>query len=157
VVEDYGSLQSLTADFHLEFVGSAAKLLTLAVASMPGGGGDSPPAGPSFVEPPSDMGGAPGIPPDVVTPGDGIPDGPTGGTLGETESAGGGLSDGGVRPSGEDVAGGGPGGGAGGVRGEVAGGAGLPFTGYAAWAAAGIGAAMTTSGVILRDALRRRR
>jgi hypothetical protein len=158
VVEDYGSLQRLTADFHVEFVGSVTKLVTMAVASAPWtGGGDPPPAGPSVVEPPPDMGGGPGGPPDAPTPGDGVPDSPTGGTLGEAESRRGGLDYGSVPPSGEDLAAGGPGGAAGGVREEVAGGAGLPFTGYASWAAAGIGAAMTTSGVILRDMLRRRR
>ena len=160
-VVDYGSLQSLTADFDVAFVGSVTKLVTMAVASMPGGGGggDPSPAGASGVEPPPDMGTtAPGTPPDVVTPADGAPDGPSAGELGETESRRG-AGDGNVRPAGDDPSssGGAPGAGTGGVREEVAGGAGLPFTGYAAWAAAGIGAAMTTSGVILRDMVRRRR
>jgi hypothetical protein len=158
VVDDYGSLQSLTADFDVEFVGSVTKLVTMAVASVPGGGGgDSPPAGPAFVGSPSDISNSPGIPPDVVTPGDATPDAPTGETLGETESGSGGPGGGGPRPSDDEVSGGGPGGGAGGAREEVGGGAGLPFTGYASWAAAGVGAAMTTSGVLLRDLLRRRR
>ena len=167
VVEDYGSLQALTADFDLDFVGSVAKVVTLAVASMPvdggGGEGDAPPAT-TVVDSPPDVGSGPGTTtpsdggpiqpestPDGRTPGAGMPDGRTpdsgtphsgtphsgtshSGTLGETQSGGG---DGEPRKSGGSLAeGGGSGPGGGGLREEVAGGAGLPFTGYAGWAAA---------------------
>jgi hypothetical protein len=160
-IVDHGSLEALTADFDLHFVGSVAKLVTIAAASPPiggGGGGDPTPQGEIAMQPPPE-GGPPPLPdggpppsgggpgPDDLTPG--------GATLGETEQGGGGdiLRGSGGEPAGGQ--GGAPGGG--GVRQEVAGAGGLPFTGYAAWAAAALGAAMTTSGVVLRGLVRRRR
>jgi hypothetical protein len=156
VVEDYGTLQALTADFDLNFVGAVTKVVAFAVASMVAGGGvgDRPPAT-TAVDSPPDMGWTPdGTTPDAVTPGHGSPPMPDSGTLGESQSSRGGGGPGILPSSGEGLPEGGSDGG--GVRDEVAGGAGLPFTGYASWAAAAVGAAMTTSGVILRDMLRRR-
>ena len=161
VIEDHGSLEALTADFDLDFIGSVAKVVTMAIVSGPpgggGGGGDSQPPGVSVTDfnPPADT-GTPLTPDTVQGGGDTLP---PGGVLGGEESVGGGgagtLID---EPtsSGRETAGAlgaSPGGG---VREEVAGGSGLPFTGYAAHAAAALGAAMTTSGVVLRSMLRRR-
>lgn len=160
VIEDHGSLEALTADFDLDFIGSVAKVVTMAVVSGPpggggggGGGGDAQPPGVSVTDfnPPADAGTPPT--PDTVPGGGDAP--PPGGVLGEEESVGGGgagtLIDEPTSSGGETA--GAPGAG---VREEVAGGSGLPFTGYAAHAAAALGAAMTTSGVVLRSMLRRR-
>jgi hypothetical protein len=157
-VEDYGSLQAITADFDLDFVGSVAKVVTLAVASMPVWDGGHSTAGSAAVDTPTDMGNGPGtsFPADGGPPesGSGPLDVSESGTLSERQS-GGGVGDGNLHLGDVDQRAGGSALG-GGVREEVAGAGGLPFTGYAGWAAAAIGAAMTTSGVILRDVLRRR-
>ena len=157
-IADHGSLQDLTADFHLEFVGSALKLVTMAVVSGPlVGGGDSPSGDTSMTSPPLLTDAGTPLTPDT-TPHIRVPDsgvlggGPTSGGSHDTWAAG--LSSpGGHLPGGAHSPGG-----TGGVREELPGAAaGLPFTGYAAWASAAVGAAMTTSGVILRDMLRRHR
>jgi len=144
-VVDHGSLVDLTADFDVNFVGSLAKTVVLAQISnpMPVPGGDSPGSAPSG---------------DVLPFGDsGQPvagDGPSGEVLGDREAGGGAAPGGGS--GGGGAAGGGSGGG-GGAAGTAEKGGKLPFTGYAALAVAGLGAAFTTTGVAIRSALRRRR
>jgi hypothetical protein len=150
-IVDHGSLEALTADFDLHFVGSVAKLVTMAVASGPMvGGGDLPEAVPSAApEPPVGF-----TEPDVGTaPAD---DGGAGGTRGsggvleERASRGGDLL---PRGGGADTGGARPG-----VSGSPGANdaGGLPFTGYAAWAAAALGATITTTGWSIRRMLRRR-
>ena len=93
-IKDHGSLIDLTADFDVNFVGSVAKVLTIAAASapMPGGGGDAPDGGvamnlPPGGEPPGDLPGGTGGEQE---------NGPGGAALTERES--GGLPDRGWRP-----------------------------------------------------------
>ena len=148
-VRDYGTLLELTADLDVNLVGVTTNLV-LAAMSGPSGGGP----------------GGPGGTPDntVLTPGPGggggstiTPDGPTGN--------GGGATPGGVNEVADrDASGGGSGGGgaggggAGGGVGSAAGGEQkkLPFTGFPVMLAAGVGAALTSGGVLLRSRLRRR-
>lgn len=153
-IEDHGSLTELTADFDLNFVGSVAKVLTLAVASapMPGGGGDDG----GVATEPTPQGEITELPEEGQDPLDPGDDGgvlgeqednnPRSGVLNEVESGGGIPAEG---PT--DAAG--PGGAGPGGASDADGG--LPFTGYAAWVAAAAGAAMTTGGVTLRRMLKR--
>lgn len=153
-IRDHGSLEDLTADFDLHFVGSVARVATMAMASHPGQGHgngppDTPPGGGQ-----GDPGGGGGRPFSVDSSGgDGIPtiggDGGDFGRAGRLDQAG--AGDLGAVPSAA---------GAGGAPGTLpgAGGSGeLPFTGYRAGAVASLGAAMTVAGMTLRSKLNRLR
>lgn len=151
-ITDHGSLVDLTADFDLTFVGSVAKVVSLAAVSpaiINPGGGEVPNDNLGGLPKPVDVlsgggesGGAPQVPgagPEVLSdvgsggPGEsGVPGAPGGGVAGTGGSGGG-------------AAGGGGGGG-----GD------LPFTGYPAMLSAAAGAALTTAGVTLRSKLRRK-
>jgi len=154
-IEDHGSLVDLTADFDLHFVGSVAKVLTIAVVSGPvTGGGDPPDGGTSMNSPPE--GATPGTP----DPGTDVPESPDGSPGGEQEDG----PRGAVEPERESGVGlpsegptDAPASGGGAVPGvaPASDGGGLPFTGYVAWAWAATGAAMTTAGLALRQGLKR--
>jgi hypothetical protein len=127
-VTDHGSLVALTADFDADFIGSIAKLVTMAQVSAPLGGG----------------GGDGGGPEDDVLGGGPITGGAEGEVLVESKSGGGGPGTGRSGP------------GAGGPLGAEGGGGGkLPFTGFAVMAVAAVGAAVTSAGVAIKRKLRR--
>lgn len=147
-ITDHGSLVDLTADFDLTFVGSVAKVVSLAAVSPAVGGlipgGETPnPSGPGggaeTVNVLSGGGSGGGGSPDLTG------DGPT--VRGDAGAGAPGPS----APGGAgDVAGAGAGGGGG------SGGGNLPFTGFYVTASAAAGAALTTAGVALRSKLRRK-
>lgn len=125
-VTDHGSLVALTADFDADFIGSIAKLVTMAQVSPPIGGGQGGAPDGEF------LGGGP-----VSGEGDGE-------VLVESKSGGGGPGTGRSGP------------GAGGLLGAEGGGGGkLPFTGFAVMAVAAVGAAVTSAGVAIKRKLRR--
>ena len=142
IVKDHGTLVELTQDFDADFVGSVAKIVTLAAVSPPMGG-ETP--GPN----PGDDGDVGGRQDTGGTPTDGVDgvDGEDGGELGQRESGDGGGNGGGSGGGGGALPVGAGGGGGGGK---------LPFTGFPAVALAGVGAAMTTAGFVARQKLRRR-
>ncbi len=156
-VRDYGSLVTLTADFDVHFVGSVAKIVTLATVSSPlavgggatgpgGGGGSAGSLAPSNLTP--DTGG---VLSDIAQA-DGVPEGGTE-TPATIDNGTGVLADGpagGGEAAGSGSIGGGAGAGGGGEGGR------LPFTGYAAATVAALGAAFTGAGVAVRALLRRR-
>lgn len=129
-VRDHGTLVDLTRQFDLTFVGSVAKVVTMAAVSSPMGGGGGGVA-------PGKASGAPGI----------------NEVLGQTETphGGGALTN----PGGGAGHGLGSGGGSGGARGAGGGGGGgnLPFTGFAVMFTAGIGMILAGIGAALRSRL----
>lgn len=152
-ITDHGSLVDLTADFDLTFVGSVAKVVSLAAVSPaiinPGGGevpnANNPGGAPETVNVLSGGGGSGGTP-EVIN------DSPE--VLSDVGSGGPGESDVTGAPGGVAGSGGSGGGAAGGGGGG--GGGDLPFTGYPAMLSAAAGAALTTAGVTLRSKLRRK-
>lgn len=154
-ITDHGSLIDLTADFDLGFVGSVAKVVSLAAVS-PTVGGVIPGDGTTTTP-----GGIAGVLDSVGILSSGEPsgasevldDGPTVGSdlgSGPTDGAGPPADEGAVAGVGSE--GGGEGGGPGSLQGE----GGLPFTGYYATLFAAAGATLTTAGVMLRSKLRRK-
>lgn len=154
-IADHGTLVQLTADFDAQFLGSVAKVVTMAQISAVVVGG--PESGPTEA-------GTPG-PTEAGTP---LPD-DTGGVLGDNVSGGDDTGNGspvdqgtsgdagdtaGDTASGGTGADGGGGGGAGAVVATENGGK-LAFTGFPALGFAAAGAALTTAGVVLRSKLRR--
>lgn len=141
-IADHGSLVDLTADFDLHFVGSVAKIVSLAAVSpaiiggTPGGGESAQPSG------------AGGVLQSVGTPGGGSGGGGGGAAdvLGDGPSAGADVGAG-SPTAGGDVAG---------VSAGGDGGGDLPFTGYYAMLTAAAGATLATAGTALRAKLRRK-
>jgi hypothetical protein len=140
-IADYGDLTQVTASIHLLLGQAGAPDLSFSSPTTtpgPGGGG-----GPTFTEP--NAGGDPGGGQDIDPGGDGDPGveqprGEGGDVGGEGDSGGSGSGGGG---SGGGSAGGGSGGGE------------LPFTGFEAGLAAGIGALLAGAGTKLRRVVRR--
>ena len=126
-IRDYGTLMDLVAGFDATFIGSVAKVVTMAAVSpVMFGGGFDPPGG-----------------------------GVLGDVLGEGPVSGGETGGAKTGPAAKPVGGSGVGGSL--LGGAVAPEGGkLPFTGFAAALLALVGAAMTTLGVAVRAKLRRR-
>lgn len=145
-IRDYGTLTELTADFDVAFAGSVAKAVTLAAVSTPVGG--LLPTDSVGLGSPSDggLGGDVGR----GAPAPGGEDG--GGVLGDPESSPG--DSGGSRGDALGDADGGFGGAASAPGASSAGK--LAFTGLELMLVAGVGAALSTVGLRLRAALRRR-
>ncbi len=134
-IEDYGTLEELTADISLlspHGIGG-----TIAAVTGPLGGGPSP-------------GGSQGVQ-NVHNAGSG--------DVGNLNSSGGGGAPAGDVSPGSAGGGAGPGGGGGGAAGGAAGShaAQLPFTGFPAAFAGAIGGVMAASGAAIRRALRSNR
>jgi hypothetical protein len=143
-VRDYGSLVALTADFDATFLGSVAKVVTMAAVSPVVGGGGGGGGGGNTVLPDSTG-------PQAQGPSGG---GGTGGEVlsGDPVGTGGG---GGGSPSGGTAAGGGGGTVSTAGAGDDPGGK-LPFTGLALAVMAWAGAVMTGAGIAVKAKLRRR-
>jgi hypothetical protein len=118
-IVDHGTLAELTAAFDVSYVGSAAKLVTMAAVSVPVAG---------LIETAGTQATS-----------------PRGSTVGHVLSPGSATA---------PTSAAGPGSGAGGAAGG-GGGGGLPFTGYPAAMAAGLGAILSLIGYALRAKLRR--
>jgi hypothetical protein len=133
-VVDHGTLVDMTATLHPLFGAAAPHDLSFSAAvggpGLPGGGGEVVPTHSGFAGDPGSFTGAPTHGVDAVVPG-------------TTGGSGGGVGSG--------VPGGGNGGASGGASG------GLPFTGFAAGAAAALGGAFVAVGASLRHVLRRSR
>jgi hypothetical protein len=137
-IEDYGTLEELTADSSLlSPLGLGGTMAAVTAPIVPGGGGGGGGGGQGTTSPVGatspevDFGGG-----DVVQTG------------GENASPGGGGGGGGA---------GGPGGAGGGGSGGGGGGGELPFTGFPAVFAGAVGGVMTATGAAIRRALRSRR
>jgi hypothetical protein len=146
VIEDYGTLEELTADTSLLSplgLGGTMAAVTGPIPPGGGGGGGGPGGGTATVGTPGTA-GTPGVV-DVQSGGD------TGGDTGgdEAGNAGGGGSGGGGSGGGEGGGGSGSGGGGGGGK--------LPFTGYPVAVAGAVGGALAASGAALRRRMRPKR
>jgi hypothetical protein len=152
-VRDYGSLVALTADFDATFVGSVAKVVTMAAVSgiVPNSGGEGGGGGNTVVPENSNpqaqtpSGGGPSATPG---PGSGSGGEVLSGTPGDTAAGGGGGT-----PSGGTAAGGG---GTVSTAGAGDDGGKLPLTGFALATVAWAGAVMTGAGIAVKAKLRRR-
>lgn len=143
---DYGDLVDVTADMALLLGASdVGGLRDLALSGVDGGGGGDGGGGNDDDDDDDDDGGDDGLVAGVISnsPGPAAPDGS--GSLGETAT--------GSEP---EVTGGSTGAGPGSPGGGAGGGA-LPFTGYAAALAAGLGSALVGAGTALRRLGRRHR
>ena len=148
-VEDYGDLVEMTAAAHVLMGVSTAHDLSFSSPSpVPGGGGNV-----AGGEGEAAAGGSPLVP----VPGGANPssDPSTTGHISVSNLGGSGGSDPGGSGSTAGVGGGGSGGGGSGNGGG--GGGSLPFTGFAAGAAAAVGGSLTAAGTALRRYARARR
>ena len=136
-VADYGSLRDITAQMDHAFPGFSASGAASVPTGNPPPGGDTPTPTGSGTPPPG------GDTPLGETPGQGV---------GGEETTSGGTVDHGV--AGAEQSGGG--GGGGGTVSTGGGEASLPFTGFPAAVAAGVGGAIASAGAALRRAVRRR-
>jgi hypothetical protein len=138
-VTDYGSLVEITASVHLLMGAADMSDLSFSAAHTPGGGGQ----GIDIVNSGGDK--------SPVGAGEVVPGGGPSASAGNLSATGSGPAGGGGEvavPGGGSAGGSGSGGGGGGQ---------LPFTGFAAGAAAAVGSALAASGAALRRASRTRR
>lgn len=159
-IRDLGTVSEITAGLDLPALTTVGNVLVLAVVSNPltdGGPGGRQPDGPSPGDLLPDGGGGgdtgPGGTESPGDPGGVLDDRPRSGGAPDSESSPGGGSGGDGGTLGERASGGGGDPSSGGAAGE---GGSLPFTGFQAALIASIGAALTTVGLGIRVAVRRR-